>query len=115
MELPFSPRNNHVLKEKELKLPWGAINFFFFKEQLKHFFSRQLKPLFFWEHGCSSGVNLSPFLPQEHDFSPRQLMLLISQNMILFEKIVLKHLAHKNKLLKGNLFSSISFVDEKKF
>jgi hypothetical protein len=42
-------------------------------------------------------------------------MPLISQNMVLFEKIVFKHLIHLKKLSKGNLFSSISFVDENFF
>jgi hypothetical protein len=69
--------------------------------------------LLLWEHGCSLGSNLSPFFPQKNDYSLSQFKIVPPQNMIFFEEIVLGQLTLK-KLLKGNLFSSILFMDENK-
>jgi hypothetical protein len=45
-KLPFSPMNNHVPREKELKLPWGATNFIFsLKNNLSIFFQSNLSPI----------------------------------------------------------------------
>jgi hypothetical protein len=48
--------------------------------------------LLLWEHGCSLGSNLSPFLLQNNDYSLRQFKSVSPQNMILFEKIILGQL-----------------------
>jgi hypothetical protein len=90
---------------------WGNLNSFSFPR--KHDCPlRQLKPWSFRNMVVLKGSIRFFFSPQNHDYSPRQLKFLFLWEYGSFQKNCYWAINLKI-LLNGNLFSSISFMDEK--